>query len=451
MSHTLRTDLDVLLLMASCAFGGLGCGSDSRSSEASAAPTFYQDAAPIFESKCVGCHQEGGIGPFSLDDYAAASARASQIADYTADRIMPPFLVETGGECGSFDERAALTDEEIATIGAWARGGAREGTRLELTRAPLPVLYGATEFLLPEFVPQITGGPLAQFDEYRCFPLPLELAADTFVTGYDIDPGNAQLVHHAFALVVDPERVTRSGQTNQQVMDALHAADPNPERVGWSCFSAAGEGVEVEAAPAAWAPGQGIVEYPNGLGMPLRKGRIIVMQMHYNMARTAPAPVATKLRLQLMPSVARQGFIVTDDKLLDTVFDPTPAALEPGQSSVKFTWNLSGRDKGLPAGLGAEIVSFLPHMHERGRKYTFEVAQGTGDYACQGRVNRWDFAWQRTYDYAAPIPLDGNTRFRVTCEYDTSADTEPIRPGWGTQNEMCFMLLTAAMPPGVPL
>lgn len=459
MNHTLRRGFRGLVLMASCALGALGCGSDSEPSPAgpegtgdpSAAPTFYEHAAPIFEAKCVSCHQEGGIGPFALDDFAAASARASQIAAYTADRIMPPFLVETGGECGNFDEGVALTEEEIATIGAWARGGAREGTRVELTRAPLPVLEGATEFSLPEFLPQIAGGPLAEFDEYRCLPVPTQLDADTFVTGYDVAPGNAQLVHHVIAFVVDPEHVTESGQTNQQVIDALRAADPNPERIGWPCFSSAGEGVEVESAPAVWAPGQGIVEYPNGLGVPLRRGRLLVTQVHYNMAVAAPAPDQTRLRLRLAPSVERQALFLGGDDLLDTLYDAAPATLGPGQSSVKYTWEHSGRDDGLPEGLGAELVSFFPHMHERGRKYTFEVAQGTGDYACQGRVNRWDFAWQRIYDYVTPIPFDANTRFRVTCDYDTSADTEPVLPGWGTQNEMCFVLLMLAMPPGVSL
>jgi hypothetical protein len=446
--HTLPGALEALLLGAAC--GALGCASDDPWPEAPA-PTFYQQAAPIFASKCVSCHQEGGIGPFALDDYAAASSRASQIAAYTADRIMPPFLLETGGECGNFDEGAALTDEEIATIGAWARGGAREGTRVELTRPPLPVLEGATEFSLPEFVPQITGGLLAEFDEYRCLPLPMQLATDTFVTGYDVTPGNARLVHHVAAFIVDPEHVTRSGRTNREVMDALHAADPNPERAGWSCFSQAGGGLEVEAAPAFWAPGQGILEFPDGLGVPLRRGRMLVVQVHYNMSRAAPAPVSTKVRLRLSPSVARRAIVLGEDELLDTIYDPTPATLEPGQPSVKFTWDRSGRDQGLPEGLRAEIVSIAPHMHERGRKYTFEVAQGTGGYACQGRVNRWDFNWQRFYEYAAPIPFDANTRFRVTCDYDTSADSEPVRPGWGTQNEMCFVLLMLAMPPGVSL
>jgi hypothetical protein len=91
-------------------------------------------------------------------------------------------------------------------------------------------------------------------------------------------------------------------------------------------------------------------------------------------------------------------------------------------------------------------------MHQRGHKFTFEVRNGdTSAFDCQGRVNAWDFHWQRIYDYQVPIPIDVRSKLRVTCDYDTSADTEPVLPGWGTQNEMCFVMLMLALPPGVSL
>jgi hypothetical protein len=446
--------------------GVVGCGSSSDpdgrptandpstgngSTSAGGALTFYRDAAPIFEAKCVGCHQAGGIAPFALDDYDAARGRAGQIADYTRERIMPPYLLETGGECGSFDESVALTDAEIATIGAWAAGGALEGTPIELERAQLPQLEGGTELSTPEFTPIIQGGQLAQFDEYRCFELPLPSGAEGFVTGYEVVPGRPELVHHAIAFVVDPAHVTETGQTNQQVMDALHAADPDPAREGWSCFGMAGDGLDVESAPVVWAPGQGVVEYPAELGVPLTSGRKLVVQVHYNMASAAPAPDRTTLRLRVAPHVDRQAFFITGDDLLGTLFDSDPVALEPGRASVKYSWEMSARDEGFPDSFRAELVSLFPHMHGRGHKYTFEVAQGGGDYECQGRVNAWDFNWQRIYDYAAPVPFDIDTKVRITCDYDTSADSEPVLPGWGTRNEMCFVMLMLALPPGVSL
>lgn len=416
-----------------------------------AALTFYGDVAPVFGAKCVACHQDGGIAPFSLLDYEAARARASQIAAYTADRVMPPFLIETGGECGSFDESQTLTQEEIDLIGVWARGGAAEGTPVSLEAPPVPTLEGGTDFATPEFTPQITGGDLAQFDEYRCFPVQTGLAADAFITGYDVLPGNPKLVHHVLALVVDPSRVVAGGRTNAEVMQGLHDADADPSRDGWQCFGLAGEGVDVESVPVIWAPGEGVVSYPNGMGVPLKRGQVLVLQVHYNMADgAASVPDTTKVRLRLADTVERQGFFLFDDRLLESLGAPVPTTLEPGQASIKYTWERQGREMGIPDGLPLEIVAMWPHMHQRGNKLTFEIGKN-GDFACQGRVNRWDFNWQRIYNYSTPLAFDSESSVRVTCDYDTSADTQPVLPGWGTRNEMCFMMMMVTMPPGVGL
>jgi Copper type II ascorbate-dependent monooxygenase, C-terminal domain len=439
-------------LMSACSSengDGAATGDTGTGAGAAHTPTFYEDVAPIFSEKCVQCHQDGGIAPFSLNDYEAARERSLQIAAFTADRIMPPFLVETGGACGSFDESAALDDAQIALIGEWARGGAAEGTPVALTVPPLPSLKDGTDFSTPEFLPQITGGELAQFDEYRCFAVPTNLSADAFVTGYDVSPGNPKLVHHLLGFVVDPNRVVGNGQTNAQVMEQLHASDPNPSRDGWSCYGMAGQDVDVESAPVTWGPGQGVVDYPGGLGVSLKRDRVLVIQIHYNLADAAvPTADSTTVRLRLEAKVERQAVFVFQDDLLGSLYRGQPTTLEPGQPSVKFTWEHSGGEIGLPPGVPTEIVGLLPHMHGRGHKFTFEV-NNTGDFACQGQVNAWNFNWQRAYNYAKPIPFDADSRVRVTCDYDTSSDTQPVLPGWGTRNEMCLAVMMVALPRGI--
>lgn len=412
------------------------------------APTFHGDVAPIFNEKCTGCHQQGGIGPFVLTDYDVARERAGQIAAYTADRLMPPFLIETGGDCGSFDESIALSDAQIATISEWAAAGAPEGTAVAVSPRPLPALDDGRDFALPTFAPEVMGGPLAEFDEYRCFPVEHNLTSDQYVTGYDVLPGNTRLVHHVLAFIIDPNQVVDGGVTNAERLQALD--DESPDRVGWPCFGMAGEGIEVESVPVTWAPGQGVVDYPYGLGVSLRQDRVLVAQVHYNLAggTSAGETDQTTLRMRVADSVERQGIFLLDDELLNTVFTGMPRVLPAGQESVVVDWTRRLGDIGVPDGLDMELVALFPHMHELGRKYTFEVSNG-GDFECQGRINRWDFNWQRIYDYTVPVPINSNTEFRVTCDYDTSDATADVMPGWGTRNEMCFVMGMLALPPGV--
>jgi hypothetical protein len=422
---------------------------DPAVTPAGVTPTFYQDVGPIFSAKCMGCHQEDGVAPFALNDYQAAKARGQQIADYTASRVMPPYGMQTGGACGSFDESRALTPEEIAVIGAWGRGERLEGTFAELAVPALPTLAGGTDFMTPEFVPRIIGTELAEFDEYRCFLIDPARDAMSFITGYDVVPGNATIVHHVLAFLVDPNAMTREGRTNAAVMQSLHDADPNPERDGWTCFGAAGEGVEVEAAPIVWAPGQGVVNYAGGVGVPFPPGRQLVVQVHYNLADSANIGQSdqTRVRLRFEPTVARPAFFLLEDPFLDSIYEGPREELPPGQPSVKYTWQESGASMGIPAGAQTELLGIFPHMHERGRKFTFEVDNGSG-FECQGQIDRWDFAWQRHYDYATPLPLTADTRLRVTCDFDTSDATAPVLPGWSTSNEMCLATLMVAVPPG---
>jgi copper type II ascorbate-dependent monooxygenase-like protein len=113
---------------------------------------------------------------------------------------------------------------------------------------------------------------------------------------------------------------------------------------------------------------------------------------------------------------------------------------------VKFSWEASGDEMGLPAGIALDVLALF--MHGRGHEYTFELSPDGRDYECQGRVNDWDFNWQRIYDYTTPLSLTADSKIRVTCDYDTSKDTEAVLPGWGTRNEMCFVMLMAALPAG---
>ncbi len=427
---------------------GDGAGTDPVTGLASGGvPTFYGDVAPIFSAKCTSCHQESGIAPFALNDYEAARDRGAQIADYTENRIMPPFSMQTGGACGTFDESRALTTEEIAVIGAWGRGERAEGTPTDLPSLPLPTLEGATELTLPEFTPAVDGSAVALFDEYRCFLVEPELDALSFITGYDVAPGNSAIVHHVLGFIVDPELVTQDGRSNAEVMQALDEEGPNPERPGWSCFGAAGDGVDVEAVPVTWAPGQGVVNYKAGIGVPFVPGRKLVVQVHYNLADSATVGQSdqTRVRMRLQPAVERPAAFLLPDPFLDSLFEGAPALLEAGQPSVKYVWEQTGADMGIPPGVQADLVSIFPHMHERGRKYTFEVDNGNG-YQCQGQIDRWDFNWQRFYDYVTPLPFTADTRVRVTCDFDTTEVTEPVSPGWGTRNEMCLATLMLALP-----
>jgi mono/diheme cytochrome c family protein len=230
-----------------------------------AAITYWQDVAPIYYESCVSCHRGGGIGPFPLDDYQSAAAWASASAMAVENRVMPPWLVTDDGTCNEWQHSPVLSQEQIDTIVAWVDEGAPEGTaRDDLELPELEGLIGTITLTTPEFVPEPAGGLFAQYDEYRCFLVDPGFDHDVYLTGYEATPGNDALVHHMVAMPVDPNLVVDGNQTNLQVMQAHD--DESPDRLGWPCLGAAGEGVAIEGLPVIWAPGQGVVKLPADSG-----------------------------------------------------------------------------------------------------------------------------------------------------------------------------------------
>jgi len=403
------------------------------------APTYWQDVAPIYFEKCGACHQADGIAPFVLTDYASAKLWAAPSASSVTARTMPPWLVRDDGTCGVFQDSKALAADEIAVIEAWAAGGAQEGTPREDLEVPvLDRLETGLDLATPSFVPEIVGGDLAPSDEYRCFLVDHEFTKDTFLTGFDVVPGNPKIVHHMLGIVVDPTVDQGGGKTNADVLAELDAM--SPDRDGWPCFGAAGDGVEEAGIPVTWAPGMGVVHFPADTGYRIPAGSKFVIQVHYNLAdpQVLGQPDKSTMRLELRDSVPVEGFFNLPDPFLDSLGEAMPDQLEPGQPAVKYTWEL-------PIGLYLASIGFVetdlygifPHMHQRGRKMTIELVDGD-EARCAGDVQRWDFAWQLFYFYAVPLKITPSTSLRVTCEYNTVGDIEPVLPGWGTMNEMCL-------------
>jgi hypothetical protein len=121
--------------------------------------------------------------------------------------------------------------------------------------------------------------------------------------------------------------------------------------------------------------------------------------------------------------------------------------LPPGQTSTLYSWSATGKQLGIGMLPEVQLYGIMPHMHELGRKYEMTLTTPGASAQCAAKVERWDFDWQRMYFYASPLTIKPDTELSVTCDYDTSSKTEPVKPGWGTRNEMCLATLMFSLPP----
>ncbi len=316
---------------------------------------FRKDVEPIVRARCAGCHRPGGGAPFSLLDAAEVRARAALIADLTRRRIMPPWMPERGEH--AFANDRSLSEEEIATLGRWAREGAAGAT------SAAPVSWVPTDSLgtadlvvtLPEPYALAAGGP----DVYRNFVVPLPGDARRHVRAWQFRPGDTAAVHHAFFFF------DRTGESAR-----LDLQDPEPGFPGLHVPRGA-------QAPAghflSWQPGaeaRRSDDYP----WPLEPGAVLVIQAH--------------LRPTGKPELVRPSFAFS--------FTDRAAPKQPAKIGL---WSY---DIDIPPGVAAhavrdaftlptdvDVLGLLPHAHFLAASVEARARRPDGTSTTLLRIPRW--------------------------------------------------------------
>ena len=309
-------------------------------------------------------------------------------------------------------------------------------------------------------------------DDYRCFLLDPGLERDSFITGFDVKPGTADVVHHVILFRVPPESLARA-----------RAMDAEENGQGWTCFGGTGleVGAELDDAPwlGAWAPGGGERVMAGDVGVPLEAGSQVIMQVHYNLlAGEQPDVTSTRLRLAAGDK---------DLAPLETMLLPAPVELpcRPGHDdgrlcdrdaalvdlqnrfgavgqSANYLHLLCGQWQPGPVQScdrrvdePATIRAVAGHMHLLGKKIRIDVNPGTPRARRVLDIGVWNFDDQGSQP-VRPVRLRAGDTVRVTCRHDQAMrDLLPAFEGqeeryvmWGegTTDEMCLGLLLVTRP-----
>jgi hypothetical protein len=310
-------------------------------------------------------------------------------------------------------------------------------------------------------------------DDYRCFLLDPEVASNQFITGFNVLPGNPDVVHHVILFRVPPGKVAEA--------EAKDASTPGQ---GWTCFgsSGLGGGLEIDDAPwlGAWAPGGSEQVYGKGFGERLDRGSRVIMQVHYNLlAGTQPDRSSTELRLAPVSDKIRP---------LETRLLPAPVELpcRPEHSDGPLCDRATAladvkKRFGDGPGATADLLHFLcgpvkagpvqsctrmvmkpetvrgvaGHMHLLGTAIKLEANPGTARARTLLDIPVWDFDNQGSRPIKPAVLQPGDT-LKVTCRHSQrlrdqlpSFEGQPDKYvvwGEGTTDEMCLGLLLVTRP-----
>ncbi|MCA9710764.1 MAG: monooxygenase [Myxococcales bacterium] len=400
--------------------------------------TYHEHLRPLLERSCVGCHQPGNIGPFSMTSYDEVHPLREAIVLAVEEGTMPPWHADS--DCREYVGDPSLSPEEIALVRAWVDEGAVEGDPAAYVppdvTSPSSLSRVDLSLALPEpYEPQLAP------DDYRCFLLDWPHEELTYVSGFAAQPDQLHMVHHIIAFAIAPEQVAE--------YQALDDAEPG---AGYTCFG--GPGGEIDPTDptsvgnwlGSWAPGGFAGDFPEGTGIPVEPGSKVVVQVHYNTAVGNLQPDQSAVAFKIDAEVERPAvMLLWADPSWITGGMPIPA----GEASVVHSFELDPTlfinfiTDVIPQGQPFQIYSAAHHMHTLGVRAQQTIERSDGSQTCLLGVPRWDFNWQQAYRFAQPEVFEPGDHLRLACEWDNAAGDATVNWGDGTSDEMCLGIFYA--------
>jgi len=367
--------------------------------------SYAKDVAPILEAKCVACHQEGGIGPFSMTNYAMVKGFAPMIREVIRTDRMPPYHADP--HVGKFSDDKRLSADEVKTIVHWVEEGAPRG------EGPDPL--GATRHVAAEWplgkpdlvinVPAFTI-PASGVVDYQRPATMNPLTEGKWVRASTVKPGSRQGVHHLLTGWM-----------------AEMPADGKSSETKWAASLGAGYAVGAESS----------IE-PKDAGVYLPAGGAIGFQMHYT-PFGKEAVDESKVALYFYdkpPELIMHSVVVMDP----TIEIPANEGRHKEMAYVQFPHD-------------ALLYSAFPHAHYRAYSSDLWIQYPDGKQKLLLSLPRYDFNWQRSYTFAQPIKVPAGSKLIAHYVYDNSkrnpSNPDPsIKVSWGEQSfqEMLFTSLS---------
>ncbi|HLZ75117.1 redoxin family protein [Phenylobacterium sp.] len=368
--------------------------------------TYVKDVAPILEARCVACHEEGGIGPFAMTNYATVKGFAPMIREVIRTHRMPPY--DADPHVGKFSDDRGLSAQEVKTVVHWIEAGAPRGEGKD----PL----GAKHLVAAEW-------PLGKPDvviDIPAYTIPASGVVD-YQHPWVANPGTEGKWLRAATIKVE----ARAGV--HHVLTGLMTEIPKPgqpafENQWGASVGTYAVGFESEVAPknaGTWIPAGGAIGFQN----------------HYTPFGKETTD-HTKLAFYYYKDNEKPGLVMHTMDLTNNAIE-----IPPNDSHhVEVAYMAFPHD--------ALLYAAFVHAHYRGTASDLSIRYPDGREKLLLSLPRYQFGWQRYYTFAEPVAVPAGSKLIAHYVYDNSK-TNPANPDpnktiiWGPQSweEMFFTRL----------
>jgi hypothetical protein len=348
---------------------------------------------------------------------------------------------------------------EKSTLRAWIEDGFALGEPLELQLPPRPQLSGVTHTVAPTEGWATSGDR----DEFICYVLDPQVTGQIgWLTGLQVNPDVEEVVHHAVITEVFP------GPQLDQLVAQRGIGRP------FDCGTVA---TPADFVVHIWTPGNQPMQTQPEIAVPIAPGAKLVMQIHYHPAGRTHEPDRTGLELRISSQWPQRMYFVTAlgnelqaPNLLPGPGDAGAPRFFIPKNSADHTEHMRITIPPLGNLTDVRLFSANPHMHLVGTHISATLerpaARGNDPKTECVANGGWNFDWQRTYQYDAPLDrlptVEAGDVLDIKCKWNNTLDNPfvqrmladsglPPQPidvtlGEQTTNEMCLEIFGLSIP-----
>jgi len=362
----------------------------------------------------------------SLLSYKDVRPWAKSIREVVVERRMPPWLADP--HYGEFSNDRHLSQAEIDTIVSWVDGGAKEGNANDLP--PVPTFSQGWRFGKPDVEFPMTleaSVPADGVVAYRHFVVPTNFTEDKYIQFAEIKRGDPSVVHHVIVSVREPGQgpMPPAGEIN---LGAAANREGEARTAQQQPGQGGGRGNTQDGMLVGWAPGMSPLILRPGQAKLIKKGSVLIFQMHYTTNGQASKD-RTSVGLYFAKAPVEKRVITTGAVSRNLV-------IPPGEPNYETKASFTFRED-------SHIVSFMPHMHVRGKDFEYKLVYPDGTSKILLKVPRYDFNWQLSYFLKEPVAAPKGSRIDCVAHHDNSErnkynpdPTKEVRWGPQTWEEM---------------